>query len=154
MVHMVAVYVVLFSCCLSSVHGKGIGGGAVVAGQVIKEAPAVARDYLSLYDDVSERFVDNGSRDSFALNVVRHMSAIGYNAICIHPISLAHNWEATITLKPRFRSGLRKRTITYKCYMARRGKGMVATNTGDGGFINWAYSGWGVRRNGKTVTFA
>lgn len=145
---------VVFAFLSSCVHGKGIGGGAVVASEVLKQAPGVARDYFKLYDEVSERFVDNGSRSSFALNVVRHMSTIGYNAACIHPISLAHNWEATITLKPKFRSGLRKRTITYKCYMARRGKGMVVTNTGDGGFINWAYSGWGVRRNGGTVRFA
>lgn len=26
-------------------------------------------------------------------------------------------------------------------------------NTEDGGFINWAYSGWGVNSNGGTVRF-
>lgn len=149
----VAVFL-LFIFAPGIARGKGIGAGAAVASQVLTQAPDVARNYLNLYDDVSERFVDNGDRKSFARNVVRHMSAIGYNAACIHPISLAHRWEAKITLKPKFRSGLRKRTITYTCYMARRGKRMVVTNTGDGGFINWAYQGRVLSRNGQTVRFA
>ena len=144
---------VLITFVPDAVHGKGGAAGMVLA-EAVREAPNLAREYGSLYSGLSDNFVQNGKRSEFAISVVRHMNAVGYNAACIHPVSVGHRWDAVITFKPKFRVGLVKRTITYKCYIARRGRRMVATNTGDGGFNNWAYGGWGIERNGGTVQFA
>ena len=144
---------VLITSVPDAVHGSATAKAMVLA-DAVKEAPNLAREYGSLYSGLSDNFVQNGERSEFAISVVKHMMAVGYNAACIHPVSVGHRWDALITFEPKFRVGLVERTISYKCYVARRGQGMVVTNTGDGGFINWAYGGWGVHRDGGTVTFA
>ena len=110
-------------------------------GEAAQAIPDPAREFGGIFKTVTDNFVENGLRDEFARSVVRHMKTVGYNAACIHPMSVASKWDGEMTFNPKFRGGLIKRTITYKCYVARRGQGMVATNTGDGGFINWAYAG-------------
>lgn len=43
-------------------------------------------------------------------------------------------------------------TEGFEIYVIKRGSGVVITNSGDGGYINWRFSG-AKKRDGSTVTF-
>ncbi len=143
--------VLCFTCAPAPAYGRT--PKMEIAQAIAEGAPALARELSSIASDVSDNFVQTGDRSKFAISVVRHFMALKYNSACIHPLSLGNGWDMKFVLEPRFRVGLFKRTIRYTCYVARRNKRMVVTNTGDGGFINWAYGGWGVKRDGGRVQF-
>lgn len=151
MLSILCLVVLCFTCTPTAVYGKT--PKTEIAQAIAEGAPALARELSSIASDVSDNFVQSGDRDKFARSVVGHFNALNYNCACIHPVSLGHGWDMKVILEPRFRVGLFKRTIPFTCYVARRNKRMVVTNTGDGGFINWAYGGWGVKRNGGRVQF-
>lgn len=115
---------------------------AALTDSALKIADAIA-------NGVSEYQIPNVDRDNFARSVATHFHAAGFNVAVIHPSSSGTGHASQFDLHPKWGFS----TLTYRVYLGCPGTRMVATNHGDGGFINWAYHGNVESRDGGTVVF-
>ncbi|MBN8246523.1 MAG: hypothetical protein J0L84_03675 [Verrucomicrobia bacterium] len=80
-----------------------------------------------------------------------HQSYPGYGVMVIHPKHEIHGPEHSwMGVHKEFKKTWG--TVGFTVYVIRKGSGTVVTNLGDGGFINWCFSGHS-RRDGSVATF-
>lgn len=112
-----------------------------------------ASDFL---DNLGNMFSGNtdGDRAEWVKKVHDHFAA----SFPSHGIMVIHKGQDRVNAPPssykHFHLEYRKffGTEGFEIYVIKRGSGLVITNTGDGGFINWRFSGAN-KRDGSTVTF-
>jgi hypothetical protein len=85
---------------------------------------------------------DNPKRERFTQDFVNKAREEfpDYNVVIIHPehkregVWIHQHYELPISFG---------RTIGYEVYFSKKGDSFTLENLGDGGFINWAYNGYG-----------
>lgn len=122
-----------------------------------KTATKTIDKHLSNFiDNLSNMFSGNsdGNRDDWVKNVHKHYvkSFPGHGIMVIHKgqkqISASSNSYKHFHLEYRKTFG----TEGFEIYVIKKGSGTIITNTGDGGYTNWCFSGYS-NRDGKIVTF-
>jgi hypothetical protein len=114
---------------------------------------AVAAILRAITDNIIKN--ENAGREKFTTTFVDEASREypDYNVVIIHP---DHDVSGEFTHQHRELNmdliGIR--TVGYDIYFARKTRAFSLTNKGDGGFINWAFSGDFIRegKDGKTIT--
>ena len=120
---------------------------------VTKSADKIAADFL---ENVGNTLSGNkhGDREEWVETVHKHFAT----AFPSHGIMVIHKGQDVIAPASnsykKFHLEFKKffGTEGFEIYVVKRGSGTVITNLGDGGFINWRFSG-AANRDGKTVTF-
>ena len=94
---------------------------------------------------------DNGKREAFTKGFVEHASQLypNYNVVVVH---VTHRVEGDYTHQ-HYELPMTVGTCGYEIYFSQMGRPFTFVLEGDGGFINWAFSGE-FTRNGGTLTAA
>ena len=107
--------------------------------------------------DVLTSFVNGGKGQSadpeqFTKATVQHFTSQGLNVMCIHNTQNLFSGDKRVTKQNIEVSTSFVTTKGFSVYVAPKGCTWTVTNTGDGGFTNWAFGGT-CERSGSTVTF-
>ena len=121
-----------------------------------KSTKALDEQLAKFVNNLSYTFSGNndGDREHWVENVHKHFTASypGYGVMVIHAgqdqITAPENSYEHFHLEYRKTFG----TEGFEVYVIRKGSNTVITNKGDGGYINWRFSGH-KKRDGKLVVF-
>ena len=111
-------------------------------------------------NELLDSFADNGAGhnadpDQFTKSTVEHFTSLGENVMCIHNRQVLFSGDSRVKHRNIEVSTSWVTTKGFSVYVAPKGVTWTVTNTGDGGYINWAFGGDFTRSgaNNQVVTF-
>lgn len=118
---------------------------------IVAPALGVIHAVVSIAAAIAARIVDaNEKRAAFTQETVKRLRAhySDYNVVIIH--TRHRKWGNSVHQHEEMDNGFANTTTGYEIYLSRIGDFFGLENLGDGGFINWAYSGY-FKRDGNKI---
>lgn len=119
--------------------------------------PNFGRDFAQLGNSMAELAIsfrhDNQKREEFTKQYIANAS----KQYPYHNVVISHNGgriSGNFVTHQHFELRVSNGTIGFEIYFSPKGKPFEFVRNGDGGYINWAYSGEFTRKNNNTIVAA